>query len=187
MTKKGSLLARFGVAADVIDLDDPEYFAETDLAAYALACLRLDGDERPRTPYGDDTAAWPLARRIAAMSGRNFLIAGLVARSHGLHDTHPADPDRLAFDATVDAALEIYLRQLSPVAGLSAAEALTALAFAEAPRAGPDCGGSPPEPCMGSKSAPMTFPGSRARRRRTSWSRPATRPAARSSGCSIKR
>ena len=129
----GNLLDRFGGALEAIDLDDPRYFAEGDLAAYALACLQLAGDERPGTPYADDALAGPVADRIAAMAGRNFLIAGLIARSRGLHDQHAADPDRLGFSATVDSALAAYLERLSPVAGLPAGRALTALAFAEAP------------------------------------------------------
>ena len=88
----GDLLGLFGDALADIDLDDPEYFAEEDLAAYALACLQLAGDERPGNPYADDALAGPVASRIAAMSGRNFLVAGLIARSHGLHDEEAADP-----------------------------------------------------------------------------------------------
>ena len=101
----GNLLDRFGGALEAIDLDDPRYFAEEDLAAYALACLQLAGDERPGNPYLDDTLAGPVAARIAAMAGRNFLIAGLIARSRGLHDEQAADPDQLGFSATVDSAL----------------------------------------------------------------------------------
>ena len=48
-----------------IDLDDPGYFAEEDLAAYALACLQLTGDERPGNPYSGHALAGPLAARIA--------------------------------------------------------------------------------------------------------------------------
>lgn len=129
----GNLLDRFGGALDGIDLDDPRYFAEEDLAAYALACLQLAGDERPGNPYSDDTLAGPVAGRIAAMAGRNFLIAGLIARSRGLHDEQAADPGQLGFSATVDSALASYLERLNPVAGMSADRALTALAFAEAP------------------------------------------------------
>jgi len=129
----GDLLGRFGGALAVIDLDDPEFFAGEDLAGYALACLQLAGDERPGNPYRDSPLAGPLAARIAAMAGRNFLIAGLIARSRGLHDEHPADPERLAVPATVSSALAGYLERLGPVAGLPASQALTALAFAEAP------------------------------------------------------
>ena len=82
----GDLLGRFGPALDLLDLDDPQYFAEEDLAAYALACLQLAGDERPGNPYADDSAGRPAGCRIAEMSGQNFLIAGLIARSHGLYD-----------------------------------------------------------------------------------------------------
>ena len=92
----GDLLSRFGAALDLLDLDDPEFFAEDDLTAYALACLRQAGGERLDNPYTDDALAVPLATRIAAVSGQNFLIAGLIARSHGLHDDPPADPARSA-------------------------------------------------------------------------------------------
>jgi WD40 repeat protein/DNA-binding SARP family transcriptional activator len=129
----GDLLGRLGGALESIDLDDPRYFAKDDLAAYALACLQLAGDERPGNPYLDDTLAGPVASAIAAMADRNFLIAGLIARSRGLHDEEPADPERLAFSATVDSALTAYLERLSPVAGVPADRALTALAFTEAP------------------------------------------------------
>ena len=129
----GDLMARFGGALASIDLDDTNYFAEEDLTAYALACLQLAGDERQDNPYTDDTLASPLAARIAQMSGQNFLIAGLIGRSRGLHDDKLADPGRLEFTATVDSALDAYLQRLSPIAGLPAAHVLTALAYAEAP------------------------------------------------------
>ncbi|MGH3205787.1 MAG: AAA family ATPase [Streptosporangiaceae bacterium] len=129
----GELLGLFGGALVTLDLDVPGYFAEEDLAAYAQACLQLSGDERPGNPYADDALAAGLAARIAAMSGRNFLVAGLTARSHGLHDEQAIDPGQLEFAATVNMALAAYLKRLNPVGGLSAADALTALAFAEAP------------------------------------------------------
>ena len=129
----GDLLGPFGAALAVLDLDDPDYFAEEDLAAYALACLQLAGDDRPNNPYADEMLAASLAARIAAMADQNFLVAGLVARAHGLHDREPLNPDQLRFAGTVDAALAVYLERLSPVAGLAAEHALTALAFAEAP------------------------------------------------------
>ena len=129
----GSLLAPFARAQTVIDLDDHAYFAEDDLTAYALASLQLAGDERPGNPYNDHASAEPVAQRIAALSDRNFLIAGLVARDHGLHDRQASEPGQLTFDATIDATLAGYLRRVSPIAGLPAVQALTALAFVEAP------------------------------------------------------
>ena len=129
----GDLLGRFGGALVELDLDDPRFFAQEDLAAYSLACLQLVGDERPGNPYADDTFAIPLAEGIAALSGQNFLVAGLIARSHGLYDKEAVAPGQLAFSATVDTALAAYLQRLGQVAGLSAARAFTALAFAEAP------------------------------------------------------
>jgi hypothetical protein len=131
----GDLLSPFGRALDSLDLDDPGYFAEEDLADYALACLQLTGDERPGNPYADTPVARPLADRIAEMSAQNFLVAGLIARTHGIHDTHPADTAQPALAVTVDVdwALATYLQPLGPVGELTADQVLTALAFAEAP------------------------------------------------------
>jgi hypothetical protein len=50
-----------------------------------------------------------------------------------MHDDETADPGRLAFGATVDSALAAYLERVGSVAGLSASDLLTGLAFAEAP------------------------------------------------------
>ena len=130
---EGDLLGRFDRALTVIDLDDPAYFSEQDLAAYALACLQLAGGERLGNPYADNSLACPLAARIAAMSAQNFLVAGLIARSHGLHDEQATDRGQLTFTATVDSALANYLNRLGQVASLPAANVLTPLAFAEAP------------------------------------------------------
>ncbi|WP_327002022.1 WD40 repeat domain-containing protein [Dactylosporangium sp. NBC_01737] len=127
----GDLLAVFGRAGRHVNLDDPEYFAEEDLAEYALSTLRLVGDERPGSPYADPAVALPVARRIAALAKQNFLIAGLVARTHGLHDVDPVDPALLEFPPTVDAALDGYLQRLAPVGVVSAKLVLTALAYAQ--------------------------------------------------------
>ena len=129
----GDILDRFGPAIDPIDLDNPEYFEQEDLAAYALASLQLTGDERPDSPYGDEAEARPLAARIAGIADRNFLIAGLIARTHGMHDKTAADPAQIEVTSTVRTALHGYLQRLDPVGGVPATRLLTALAFAEAP------------------------------------------------------
>lgn len=130
----GDLLDAFGGAVAQIDLDGPEFFEESDLAAYAEATLQLDGDERPGNPYTDQAVAGPVAAQIAAKSRGNFLVAGLIARAHGLHDEVPPDPAGLSFSAEVGDATREYLRRVPQVsAGVSAEEALTALASAEAP------------------------------------------------------
>ena len=130
---EGDLLREFAGRCEIIDLDRPEYFSISDLTAYALATLQLVGDERPDNPYADDAVAEPVARRIAELSERNFLVAGLMARAHGLHDREPVNPEDLTFSPTVDDALRAYLARLSTVAGISAQAILTALAFAESP------------------------------------------------------
>ena len=128
-----NLLAAFGESMRVVNLDDPEFFSNDDLAAYVLATLRLEGDDRQGNPYADETAAQPVAARIAELSGRNFLVAGLTARAHGLHDQSAADPASVSFTASVDAAMRQYLQRLGSVVGVPAETVLTALAFAEAP------------------------------------------------------
>ncbi len=129
----GDLLAAFGSSAHVVDLDAAEFFSQADLVAYARASLQLLGDERPDNPYADPQVATPVAEQIATMAQGNFLVAGLIARTHGMQDRRPITPDRLAFPSTVDAALADYLALLPAVDGVPATDVLTALAYAEAP------------------------------------------------------
>jgi len=129
----GNLLRRFGPGGVELDLDEPGYFSLADLTAYAMATLQLRGSERPGNPYATDAGAEPVAERIAALSQKNFLVAGLIARMHGLHDDQAVDPTEITFTATVEVAMGRYLDRVPTVDGVSAAELLTALAFAEAP------------------------------------------------------
>jgi hypothetical protein len=129
----GDLLAAFAGGATVIDLDDGEYFAEEDLVAYVRATLQLTGDERPDNPYADPTVAGPVAARIAHLAGRNFLVGGLIARAHGLHDRVPVAPEAVRFAPTVADALDVYLSRLPAVSGVPAALALAVLAYADTP------------------------------------------------------
>ncbi|WP_433383645.1 trypsin-like peptidase domain-containing protein [Actinoplanes sp. CA-142083] len=134
----GELLRAFGPGTRLIDLDRAEYFAPEDLEDYAEATLALLGAERPGNPYADHDVAAPIARRIAALAERNFLIAGLIARSHGLYDTVAVTAEELSFTATVDDALAAYLHRLPAVDGRPATGILTALAYAQAPGLAPD-------------------------------------------------
>ncbi|MFD0662067.1 NACHT and WD repeat domain-containing protein [Thermocatellispora tengchongensis] len=129
----GDLLGVFSGAASIVDLDEPAYFAREDLVEYAMATLRLVGDERPDNPYQPEQVARPVAEAIAARSERNFLIAGLVARTHGMHDQRPVEAASLSFTATVEEALRNYVSRLPNVDALPASSVLTALAFAESP------------------------------------------------------
>ncbi|WP_333738133.1 trypsin-like peptidase domain-containing protein, partial [Streptomyces sp. IBSBF 2806] len=129
----GDLLAPFDSALTIIDLDSPEFFAREDLVAYALATLQLVGAERPTSPYQDTRVATALAHRIADMARGNFLIAGLVARSHGLHDHVAVRVERLRYTTTVETALREYLSRLQGVQEVSAQALLTALAYADSP------------------------------------------------------
>lgn len=129
----GDLLASFAGAAQLVDLDDSAFFDEADLASYALATLRLSGDERPASPYADDAVAITVANRIAALSGNNFLVAGLTARTHGLYDEVAPDPAALSSSPKVDDAMREYLNRVQPTGEVTPAVLLTALAFAESP------------------------------------------------------
>ncbi|MFG2555903.1 AAA family ATPase [Streptomyces sp. NPDC048581] len=129
----GDLLAPFDSALKIVDLDLPEFFAREDLVAYALATLQLVGAERANSPYRDTQVATAVATRIADMAHSNFLIAGLVARSHGLHDRQAVAVEQLRYTTTVRTALHAYLQRLPGVQGVSAQALLTALAYAESP------------------------------------------------------
>ncbi|GAB3934521.1 hypothetical protein GCM10027614_07680 [Micromonospora vulcania] len=129
----GDLLAAFAGAEQVIDLDAAAYFEIADLAAYAQATLQLVGDERPGSPYADDTVAARVAGQIAILAQGNFLTAGLIARAHGLYDEQPVALADLGPTASVAIALRQYIDRLAPVGSGPPHQALTVLAFAEAP------------------------------------------------------
>jgi WD40 repeat protein len=132
----GSLIGAFGDDVVVVDLDAVDYFRLEDLEAYTLATLQQSGADRPGNPYADERVARPLAERIARLSGRNFLVACLIARTHGLYDDEPAGPGHLTYTSNVGIAFRGYLERMpdeEAVAGIAAEELLTALAYAEAP------------------------------------------------------
>ncbi|MBJ7903356.1 trypsin-like peptidase domain-containing protein [Streptomyces sp. DSM 110735] len=129
----GDLLSVFGRSARVVNLDAPDFTSVTDLTAYALATLRLQGDERVDNPYSDILVARPVAERIATLADGNYLVAGLVARAHGMHDECAVEPRGMSFPVTVDSSLRAYLRLLPDVGSLSAENLLIPLAYAEAP------------------------------------------------------
>jgi WD40 repeat protein len=129
----GVLLAAFGSAATVIDLDTPAYFSEDDLTAYTLATLQRAGDARDGNPYAREEAVVPVAVRIAQLSHPNFLVAGLTARTHGLFDKVAVSPAELSFSNRVDDAMREYLKRIPDVSGVSAEALLLPLAYAESP------------------------------------------------------
>ncbi|MGW4541677.1 WD40 repeat domain-containing protein [Streptomyces chartreusis] len=128
----GLLLEEFGTPR-IIDLDNPPYFSQADLTVYALATLQLHGDERPDNPYNSLKIAESVAERIAQLADRNFLVAGLTARAHGMHDMQPVTTGELDFTPTVDAVLASYLARLQETDSVPAAALMTALAYAAAP------------------------------------------------------
>jgi hypothetical protein len=74
-----------------------------------------------------------VAARIAQLAERNFLVAGLIARAHGLYDEVAVDPESLAFPPEVEDALAAYLARVGGVGGVPAGDLLAALAHAEDP------------------------------------------------------
>ena len=128
----GPLLYSLGASAE-IDLDDSGYTEYEDVVEFAVACLQLQGAERPGNPYDDEGVARLLATRIAHIADGNFLIAGLLARRHGQVDIVAASPSSLRDVTTVETALLDYLSVLPDESSLTATELLTPLAFAEAP------------------------------------------------------
>ncbi|MFJ8826064.1 trypsin-like peptidase domain-containing protein [Streptomyces sp. NPDC102467] len=129
----GDLLTSYARSLHVVDLDEPEFFAREDLVSYALATLQMVGDERVGNPYNDTATAMKVSERIADMAQGNFLIAGLVARSHGMHDQQAVSVARLQYTVTVETALREYLTRLPDMGEASAEALLTALAYAESP------------------------------------------------------
>jgi WD40 repeat protein len=129
----GDLLQLFGADCAVVDLDHERFFEVEDLVAYAEATLQLVGAERAGNPYSSSRVAGAVAARIAELADRNFLVAGLTARQHGLYDTVAVRPADLVFSSEVDTALETYVSELPAVGGAPAKLALTALAYAQAP------------------------------------------------------
>ncbi|MCY1143027.1 hypothetical protein OWR29_33960 [Actinoplanes sp. Pm04-4] len=129
----GDLVQLFGSDCEVADLDSEHYFEVEDLTAYAWATLQLTGAERMGNPYAPNHIAGPVAARIAELADRNFLVAGLTARRHGLYDHVAVRPEDLAFAPDVDDALEAYVDRLPEAGRLAAKLALTALAYAKAP------------------------------------------------------
>jgi len=169
----GDLLAAFGAAHHDIDLDLDQYFALEDLTGYAQATLQMRGDERPGNPYThDDSVPVGLAARIAEVAKPNFLIAGLIARTHGLHDTEPVPPAAIAGGSTVDSALADYLTRIPHLDGVPAAAVLTALAYAQSPASSLSCGTWHSRRSPGRASRSTGSAGSPVDRPRTSSSKP---------------
>ena len=129
----GDIFRVFGDALSVIDLDSRPFFTREDLVAHTMTNLQILKGNHADGPYETETVARLVAERIADLSRQNFLIAGLVARAHGLYDREAINPTQLRSGATVSAALQAYVEKLNPLDGVSAEVVLTALAFAEAP------------------------------------------------------
>jgi WD40 repeat protein len=145
------LVDALGPHTVVLDLDDPSYFKQDDVADYvAKILLRTEArppspGERPQQPPGRGRTALTspytgrpelartVARAIAERAGRNFLVARLVARDH-LYDQPIPEPHAFAWrqrlPETVREAFEHYLEQFGDNRQ-KARDLLTPLAWAE--------------------------------------------------------
>jgi WD40 repeat protein len=126
---RGNLAAAMASSRIEIDLDVDRYFAPQDLTAYALACLQVRKDGA----YQNETRARALAMEISRRSGRNFLVAGLMATNHGLHDTDPVRPSDLTGGVSLAEVMDEFLSRLNTSTGASARELLVPLAYSQAP------------------------------------------------------
>jgi hypothetical protein len=130
---QGNLLDRFPSEPTLIDLDKPQYFKLADLTAYAQATLQRSGTEQQANPYRDDASARPVAERIAELADKNFLIAGLVAHHHALHDKQARSADEIQFVPDVGHLLTDFLDLVPAVEDVAAVDLLKALAYVQAP------------------------------------------------------
>jgi hypothetical protein len=140
-----SLLREFGVegpdADNLIDLDQPDYFAPADLERFAAVLLTQEGVRYP----GPAGRAWEqyrrqpdlrdrLARVVASRANKNFLVVALAAVQLS-ERREPVDPAAPAFDvtrlpSTIKDALDRYLEGRGKDRYLIQG-VLTALSYAE--------------------------------------------------------
>ena len=140
-----SLLREFGVegpdADNLIDLDQPDYFAPADLERFAAVLLTQEGVRYP----GPAGRAWEqyrrqpdlrdrLARVVASRANKNFLVLALAAVQLS-ERREPVDPAAPAFDvtrlpSTIKDALDRYLEGRGKDRYLIQG-VLTALSYAE--------------------------------------------------------
>lgn len=105
------LLPELGQAVQVIDLDDPEYLDDTDIADYAEKVLRDEQDPESLSPYrARPEQASDIGDEIAARAVKSFLVARLNARAlvkgqitvdttePGWQNRLPSDTDRAYAD-----------------------------------------------------------------------------------------
>jgi len=130
----GQLVAQtFGRAATMIDLDQTRYSSIHDLEEFVLATIQLHGDFREANPYNDLAVAQPVAERIALLASGNYLVAGLMARAHGLYDVASVEPLEISFDSSIENAFRLYLSRVPYFLGVPAEEILLPLAYAQPP------------------------------------------------------
>lgn len=117
--------------ATVLDLDEDQFFSLQDVADWALFRLQsANGVYQSDGPHAPDGTARTLADKIAIRAGHSFLIAELIANRHAIYDQAPTENIRADPESPLRGAVEGYISSLQPVDGVSATDALTALAYA---------------------------------------------------------
>ncbi|WP_406862741.1 caspase family protein [Streptomyces sp. HUAS MG47] len=91
-------LQPLGKAVEVIDLDDPQYVTDGQVAAYAAKLLLDAQDPQSLSPYRErPEEAETVARGIAARARRSFLVARMTARAL-VEDQTPLDTSRVGWE-----------------------------------------------------------------------------------------
>jgi WD40 repeat protein len=112
------LLSSLGAAPRILNLDDPGYLGEHDIAEYVATILLADGEPDVLTPYrGRPQLARHVAEAVAARADRVFLVARMTARSLRAEDkpvdvTQPGWQERLPSE--IGQAFEDYLARYGP-------------------------------------------------------------------------
>jgi hypothetical protein len=76
------LLGALGTAMEILDLDQPGYLGDDDIAGYVRAVLLADGQPEIPTPYrGQPGLAADVAAAVAQRASGVFLVARMTARS----------------------------------------------------------------------------------------------------------
>lgn len=128
------LVGNLGTAMKVLDLDDPAYLGDNDMAGYVSKVLLAENEPEVRTPYrGNAELARQVGEAVSRRASGLFLVARMTARGLRSADTPvdvtaPGWQDKLPSE--IGQAFEDYLDRYGPHRSRVRAM-LTPLAFAE--------------------------------------------------------
>lgn len=128
------LIGSLGTSMQVLDLDDPAYLGNNDIACYVAKVLLAENEPERPTPYRDrPELARLMGEAVAARAAGVFLVARITARSLRSADT-PVDVSKADWQdelpREIGEAFEDYLSRFGSDEN-RVRELLTPLAFAE--------------------------------------------------------